>query len=297
MFRSRFRWKAGQRAQSAVETAIIMPLNVFIILGIIQQGLIAQARVMAKYAAYRAVRVGVMNNARTDMMTNAALTTLLPVLAFPSGATGPAIFPNMKDITSMGKQILEAGIINNTVFKGTFLQPVKVVVCGPLQNDVASSTTQNAVPDANNAQTGDANQIDFDDPRAATEWSSSTVGGNAPGFHSFMRTKLRIQVQFLYPMVIPFANSIIEMAYLGLAMPDVMRMQTSVLEGSPVPHAASLTSTQAFELWAAAGRGQFLAPIAVSYAMRMQSNFYLTGSNSALPKANNCSSYAGGGLQ
>ncbi len=195
----------------------------------------------------------------------------------------------------MGKQILEAGIINDT-FKGTFLQPVKVVVCGPLQSDVAANTTQSAVPDSNNQQTGDANQIDFDDPRAATEWSSSTIGGNAQGFQSFMRTKLRIQVQFLYPMVIPFANSIIEMAYLGLTMPDVMRMQTSILEGSPVPHAASLTSAQAFELWAAANRGQFLAPIAVSYAMRMQSNFYLNGSKSTLPKANNCSSYAAGGL-
>jgi hypothetical protein len=289
------RLKRGQRGQSAVETAIVMPLNVFIILAIIQNGLIAQARVMAKYAAYRAVRVGVMNNASTTMMTNAALVTLFPVLAFPTSAGGPAVFPNLQDPASLAKETIEA-VIFNAALGSTFLKPVNVVICGPLSGAGqwgVGNVTQDKFPaysSSGSGATGSANQVDFDDPRASTEWGNSISATNigATNYGAFTQTKLRIQVQFKYPMVIPFANWIISLAYLGQDLPDVMRMQTSP---NPLPIPSDLNTSEFVALLAANKAGSYLAPINVSYAMRMQSNFYL--GQAALPSANNCFHYTG----
>ena len=47
-----------ESGQAMVETAIIIPLFIFILLGILQMGLIYQAKVLLKYAAYRAARTG-----------------------------------------------------------------------------------------------------------------------------------------------------------------------------------------------------------------------------------------------
>jgi hypothetical protein len=282
------RRKMGQGGQSAVETALVMPMNVFIILAIIQNGLIAQARIMAKYAAYRAVRVGVMNNARVDMMTNAALVTLLPVMAFPTGASNTGTFRNMQDTGQAATQLAEA-IAANKIFGGTFIQPVAVAICSPttsmIGNVKASSFAQSGV-------TGSGNEIDFDDPRAATEWTNDITSSiSSSGFNAFMQTKLAIQVQFKYPMIIPFANMIISMAYLGQDLPEVMRMQTST---SPIPttSTASLSTLQFAQLWGLAQHQIYLAPINASYAMRMQSDIYLqAGGNATLQSQNNCFHY------
>jgi hypothetical protein len=285
------RRRSGQRGQSAVETAIVMPLNIFILLAIIQNGLIAQARVMAKYAAYRAVRIGSMNNARVDMMTNAALTTLLPVIGFPSMSGGAAVFPDMTSVSSATSQIGKALAIN-TALASTFLQPVKVIICGPISTDL-DPILDSQLPAPTGGSAGSANEVDFDDPRAATEWKDDLQSStNTNGFNSFMRTKLRIQVQFKYPMIIPFANWIISLSYLGQALPDVMRMggPDSFI---PATSTANTTAFQFAQLLAANKRGDYLAPINVSYAMRMQSNIYKA--QAPIPPKNLCLSYGTNG--
>src|SRR5579871_2571044 len=73
-----------ERGQAAVESAIVLPLFVFLILGILQLGLMHQARLLTKYAAYKAVRVGSLNNARKSKMEDAALATLRPLMSHNS---------------------------------------------------------------------------------------------------------------------------------------------------------------------------------------------------------------------
>ena len=68
-----------QSGQAAVETAIVMPLFVFIILGLLQLGLMHQAHLMAKYASYKAVRAGSLNRGDKEVMRRAALAVLLPL--------------------------------------------------------------------------------------------------------------------------------------------------------------------------------------------------------------------------
>jgi hypothetical protein len=261
----------SEKGQAAVETAIVMPLNLFLLLSVIQFGLISQARYMAKYAAYRAVRVGTMNNASMSKMEAAAKAALLPILAMPALAgPGQEVIQPTTDVSSIG---IKAGrlIANNIIPPG--LKMVKVVVCGPLQDDVTNITEQRLTGK------GSRNQVDFDDPRATLDLPGQTMG--EAQLKSFLATKLRVQVQLNYRMPIPFANWIISRAYLAMAMPEVLRMG-----------ARSPLGTSVGQLFVANQMGIYIAPIFESYAMRMQSNYYLSKNDTKLPSTNECVSWA-----
>lgn len=270
----------GQAGQAAVETAIVMPLNVFLLLGIIQLGLISQARLMAKYAAYRAVRVGAMNSADVTKMTDAALLTLLPVIATggDNSSTSQESYTPVNSVTGISEKMVKARVLNvNPIYP-----LVKVVICGPLSKDF-SGVTQNTLA------SGDSNQVDFDDPRVTD--NNGNLNNNFEDYRKYMRTKLRIQVQFLYRMPIPFANWIIARSYLGMHLPDVMRMSTK-MDLLP-PGGFTNTYKQATQVYAALQRNVFITPINVSYAMRMQSNFMLR--QHQLPQENDCIHYPSAG--
>ena len=68
------------RGQAAVETALTMPLLLFMVLGTIQLFLLLQGRILAQYAAGRATRMGAMNFAKCDPMMRSAIAILLPAI-------------------------------------------------------------------------------------------------------------------------------------------------------------------------------------------------------------------------
>ncbi len=70
--------RAGS-GQALLETVVVMPVLVFLILGAVQLVLIAHARVMAHYAAFCAARAGIVHNGDWNVMRNAALIGALPV--------------------------------------------------------------------------------------------------------------------------------------------------------------------------------------------------------------------------
>ena len=59
-----------------VESAIVLPLTVFMILGLLQLGLLQQGRAMAKYGAYKAARAGAIHSAKMKVMENAAVLSV-----------------------------------------------------------------------------------------------------------------------------------------------------------------------------------------------------------------------------
>ena len=77
----RMRGAHPQSGQAAVETALTMPLALFMLLGTIQLFLMLQARTMAQYAVYKATRAGSISNGDCDAMKQAAIATLLPAIA------------------------------------------------------------------------------------------------------------------------------------------------------------------------------------------------------------------------
>lgn len=73
------RSSGGREAgQAAVETALTLPLGLFLALGILQLFLMQQARLLAEHAAFKAVRAGALSQGSCTRMIHSALVTLLP---------------------------------------------------------------------------------------------------------------------------------------------------------------------------------------------------------------------------
>ena len=75
-----------QSGQAAVESALTLPLTVFIILGTLQFFLLLQARTLTEYAAFLAVRTGSVKHGDCEAMTHAAIAALLPTFSRTSSA-------------------------------------------------------------------------------------------------------------------------------------------------------------------------------------------------------------------
>ncbi|HLM44600.1 MAG TPA: TadE family protein, partial [Myxococcaceae bacterium] len=65
--------RRAERGQAAVESALTLPLTVFLMLGTLQLFLMLQGRIMAEYAAFRAVRAGSVRHGDCQAMTHAAI--------------------------------------------------------------------------------------------------------------------------------------------------------------------------------------------------------------------------------
>src|SRR5256885_13708138 len=74
--------------QAAVESALVLPLMVFFALGVIQLTMVQHAKIMTEYAAYQAVRAGIVWNGNNERMHDAALFALLPTMGKTDGV-GP----------------------------------------------------------------------------------------------------------------------------------------------------------------------------------------------------------------
>lgn len=276
MFKSK-----GERGQAAVETALVMPLMVFLVLGILQLGLITQARVMAKYAAYRAARVGAMNHANVDAMRNAALLHLLPVLVSSDEVIMPTGSPG-EVISKMAVMSLQNA---TTAVPGA--RQVDVVICGPIRTELEGGGTH-PIGRADQQQMhsyGSRNEVDFDDP--ALMINNGDSHRRAMGIRKFNRTRLRIQVQLLYRMPIPFANWVMTHLYLGTQLPRELMLGKDRNNFASGNRGAG--SSQVNKVRAAAFMGVYTLPINVTYAMRMQSNFFLQ--RYRLPQRNECVHY------
>lgn len=68
----------AQSGQAAVESAITLPLVIFMLLGTLQLFMVLQARLLAQYSAYKAVRAGSLTHGSCESMTHAAIAALLP---------------------------------------------------------------------------------------------------------------------------------------------------------------------------------------------------------------------------
>lgn len=70
-----------ESGQAAVESALTLPLTLFLILGTLQLFMMLHGRIMAEYAVFRATRAGSVNQGDCRVMTHAALGALLPIIA------------------------------------------------------------------------------------------------------------------------------------------------------------------------------------------------------------------------
>lgn len=74
----------SESGQAAVETAIVLPLMVFMVLGVLQMTLAYQARLVNEYAAFKVARAASVYRLDCGRMVRAGLMALVPTL----GRTG-----------------------------------------------------------------------------------------------------------------------------------------------------------------------------------------------------------------
>src|SRR5512146_2223586 len=107
--------------QALVESALTLPLTIFLILGTLQLFLALQARSLAEYAAFRATRAGSVNNGDCTRMVHAAIGALMPsITAFLSPSYAGAT-PGAQLATAFR---LHSGNKYSTAVDGNFDGPV-----------------------------------------------------------------------------------------------------------------------------------------------------------------------------
>lgn len=238
-----------QSGQAEVETAIVLPLVVFMLLGLLQLGLLNQAWVITKYAAYRAVRTGALRNLDTKAMEAVAVAVALPLLSDPGG--GMHGLSKSYDSDTWALKYKHAAFRTNQM-TGLELKFASVEIKAPTRCELPLLE-------------GEANDV-FGEK--FVPFDLVTTGGRG------ILTKLRIELTINLPMIIPFANMVIFSFWRGAnALPFVNRKPTA-----PVADAAVDGYDRARQA------GVYVLPIRAQYAMKMHSDFPL----SALPAGTNC---------
>jgi hypothetical protein len=264
------------RGQVVVETAIVMPVFVFLILGLLQLGLMHHARVMSKYASYKAVRAGAVNRGEVDVMEKAALAVLLPVLGRDSttGAPYKTDSPGAYDTAWNGMK---------SNLQGGGIKFVEVIVCNPKRSQIAQNANFDDARQAMGQRPGATPEPpDPNDPPPAGAPPPPPPGvGTSPnlGWQGFNSSKLQIQVTVFYRMYIPFANWMVWRLAVGEETGSPKKQRWLGWKKDPnSPEAKTLKN----RLMSLANSKKYIMPIRASYAMRMQSNFS-TRAQQALP--------------
>jgi hypothetical protein len=177
-----------ESGQAAVETALTMPLTLFMVLGSLQLFMLLQGRLMAEHAVYKAVRSGVVNYGDCTAMTHAAVAALLPSFATflspTSGAPTPAAaFAEAFRLRTQGKP-------DDNRFDPVKDAPhdraiVWIYRESPKKGDLSSET-----------------ENDFDDP-------DRDLTRGAWGY------RLEVRMIYWFPLRIPFANWVMSRMFLA----------------------------------------------------------------------------------
>ncbi len=231
----------GQSGQVEVETAIVLPTVVFLLLGLIQLGLLHQARIIGKYAAYRAVRTGSLKNGDVAEMEKAALAVALPILSWRNGS-GAEVIGRTDTATNWMTKWAKPGfgmMPTNRMVDFPAIRYMQVAICGPTQSDVSGGTYN----------PGGGETVAFDHKDTAS---------------SGIKTKLRIQLTMNYRLIIPFADWVIHRMWRGEKILEELHLDARNI---PIPN----TNVPAM-IRAAAARGVFIIPIRTHYSMKLHSD-------------------------
>lgn len=227
---------AADAGQAAIESAIVLPLYVFLILGILQLGMMHQARLMTKYAAYRAVRAGSLHNADKGVMEKEALAVLLPMISERSGGGGAEIIRPVNSATLFTEKM--GRFFQNQMAGSSTLKYAEITICGPTTQALGTSS----------------GEVDFDTPLPKDV-----------GWRDSENTKLRVQLTFNYRLPIPFADFVIVAAARNEEVPSVLRLGKKD-DGRPTAASDEYGNLEK--------AGIYVLPIRATYTMRMQSNLY-----------------------
>lgn len=97
----------ASRGQAAVESAIAIPMSMFVILGLIQMAMLQQARMLADYAAYKGARAASVGRAECPLIARAEVAALVPTLGRADGASAwGTVYDKYKDNQRNGQPVV-----------------------------------------------------------------------------------------------------------------------------------------------------------------------------------------------
>ncbi|NMO16938.1 pilus assembly protein [Pyxidicoccus fallax] len=233
-----------ESGQAAVETALTLPLVLFVLLGSLQLFLLSQARLLAQYGAFQATRVGSLNHGACRPMTHAALLSVLPAVhSFLGDATLAGATPGERLGSAFGR------------FRDNHYRGYK----GPGWTDAGTDSEALIWLVREQPRPTPADVVAFDQPLP----------------RAGRREPLRLEVRMIFwaPLRIPLADwvfSRIAAARLGLesytAQNPLMLTQQANWEREA---SQTLAPRTAAELSRRIGLGHYMFPIEVSSTMRM----------------------------
>lgn len=252
--------------QVIVEQALVMPLMVFLILGLVQLAMIQHARFATEYAAFSAARSGIVYNADKDMMRRAAFLALLPTMGRADQWDKVVILAAKASITQIVSDFLDSlelpGISDSKMVDVEILNPTPEMFQGEIGRHL------------------NRKQIDFDD------WRSDAAEAN----------RLSIHVRYYYELRVPFANWMLQTFWFAhraslIANFGGVNFATPQYRQSVGPASVTTNVNANMVAWGKAfdddlqevrnvailrGAGLYYFPINTYYTMRMQSNAYLS---------------------
>ncbi|WP_338865379.1 TadE family protein [Myxococcus stipitatus] len=299
-----------QSGQAAVEAAMIMPLAVFMTLGIIQLTLIQHAKLMTEYAAYQAARAGIVWNGNNERMHDAAIIALLPTLGRTDDIGNLAKTFAIHQIYDSAMRTLNfgGGRVPRTVNGSNLFGLIRVDTVNPAYFTPIDTIWK--LRSGYNWQ-----ELDFDGADSFPEVPS--LENNIRKFFNLPEpdsselvyrkaTRLTIRLRYFYEMKIPFANWIIFTAWYASQSNVALRgaidratmdpranmmadgnISGLVARARGIEHEQGYDSLYAPEMWVLWGLAtgsiplvsslvgkRYFMPLTATYSMRMQSNFH-----------------------
>ena len=230
-----------QRGQAAVETALILPMLVFTLLGLIQLSLVYQARLTTEYAAFRAARSGSVYRGDCRRMYRDARLALVPTLPGNGGGT---------DVRSRYLAAARQMLGSNRTRVGTPLIIVSSYLYGG----------------------GDADRFDLQ--RFAGAATSCHCDNEPCPINPDAPSKIHVKVTYFYEYRVPFVNWIMTKYWLATVSGARWAERDPLMvmhDANRPPGIAGGPDTLASELIAAIDiqRGYYTTPVVATFKMLM----------------------------
>ena len=237
------RWLRAAEGSALVESAIVLPVFLLLVLCAIQLALLGRARLLAEYAAYRAARAGILWNGDPRRMQAEAIRAL-------ASTACPTRIPSAHHLCTAyridgGRSALEALSADPHLgFPG-----VHVHILSPHW------------PSHGRLFDVGGEELDFDRFGPEPERLDATL--------------LTIQLQYWFELKIPFADGIVWSAWMA-----VRKLSGGTRPGEEIHRREYRTvSDRALQAMRDHGEGKrgtraFFVPVVAHHTMRMQSNFF-----------------------
>jgi hypothetical protein len=232
------------RGQVALEAALALPLVLALGLGVLQLGLIQQARLMVEYAAFAAARAGIVWGGNNERMHDAALIAVLPTLGRTDQMESfGATWAHARHRDLEMHRWLRAARSEGAPFS---LETAGLL--GLVRVDLVSPTGKPRSRTGGEAPGGAGwRELDFDGQELRPE-----------------DVVLSVRVRYLFELRIPFAGWMIFTAWYAASAEDAL--------GIHPQRGFGLTSREMELLLDLSRRGRTFLPLFATYSLPMQSN-------------------------